>query len=259
MSQGKPSTWVSLWRTLIRFESAKVAPWIALRNTIGIATPLAVAVAIGNPAAGTVMATGAFNVSFSDGSDPYFRRGGRMLTATAMGSIAVVIGSLLGSHDAAAITLAALWAFAAGMLVAFDNAAGDIGLISLVTLVVFSAHSLPPEQAVSSGLLAFGGGLLQTALSVALWPLRRHEPERRVVGELYRALSNVAAAPVNASAPPPVTSEISQARKMLSGIGRGRSIQAERYWSLVSQAERIRLSLLIITRLRSSPRTRARN
>ena len=195
------------------------------------------------------MATGAFNVSFSDGSDPYFRRGGRMLTATAMGAIAVVIGSLLGSHDAAAITLAALWAFAAGMLVAFDNAAGDIGLISLVTLVVFSAHSLPPEQAVSSGLLAFGGGILQTALSLALWPLRRHEPERRLVGELYLALSNVAAAPVNASAPPPVTSEISQARKMLSGIGRGRSIQAERYWSLVSQAERIRLSLLIITRL----------
>jgi hypothetical protein len=37
---------------------------------------------------------------------------------------------------------------------------------------------------------------------------------------------------------------------MLSGVGRGRSNQAERYWSLVSQAERIRLSLLIVTRLR---------
>jgi uncharacterized membrane protein YccC len=251
VTEPKPSSWVALWRTLIRFDGSKVAPWIALRNTIGIAAPLATAVAMGNPAAGTIMATGALNVSFSDGSDPYFRRGGRMLAASAIGAIAVVVGALWGSNDTTGIALATLWAFAAGMLVAFDNAAGDIGLISLVTLVVFSAHSMTPEQAVYSGLLALGGGLLQTLLSLALWPLRRDEPERRVVGELYVALSGVAAAPVDASAPPPVTGEISQARKMLSGIGRGRSTQAERYWSLVSQAERIRLSLLMITRLRA--------
>ena len=196
------------------------------------------------------MATGALNVSLSDGSDPYFRRGGRMLLASSVGAIAVVVGGLFGSHREAGIILATLWAFAAGMLVALDNAAGDIGLISLVTFVVFSAHPLTPEQAIFSGLLALAGGILQTALSLALWPLRRHEPERRLLGELYVALANVAAAPVDASAPPPVTGEISQARKMLSGIGRGRSNQAERYWSLISQAERIRLSLLIITRLR---------
>ncbi|HYP06757.1 MAG TPA: hypothetical protein VER03_11050, partial [Bryobacteraceae bacterium] len=158
MSQAKPSTWVALWRTLVRFESAKVDPWIALRNTIGIAAPLAAAVVVGNPAAGTVMATGALNVSFSDGSDPYFRRGGRMLAATAMGSVAVVIGALFGSNYIAGVALATGWAFAAGMLVALDNAAGDIGLISLVTLVVFGAHALTPEEAMYSGLLALGGG-----------------------------------------------------------------------------------------------------
>src|SRR5919112_3414955 len=173
-----------MWRIVVRFDWTKIAPWIALRNTIGIAAPLAVAVAMGNPSAGTVMATGALNVSFSDGSDPYFRRGGRMLAASAFGSIAVVVGALFGSHDVAGIVLATVWAFAAGMLVALDNAAGDIGLISLVTLVVFSAHPLTTEQAIYSGLLAFGGGVFQTALSLAVWPLRRHEPEQRVVGDL---------------------------------------------------------------------------
>lgn len=240
-----------MWRTLVRFDAAKVTPWIALRNTIGIAAPLAAAVAIGNPAAGTVMATGALNVSFSDGSDPYFRRGGRMLLASAMGAIAVVVGSSLGSQHAAGIVLATGWAFAAGMLVALDNAAADIGLISLVTLIVFSAQPMTPQHAVYAGLLALAGGILQTALAVALWPLRRHEPEKRLVGDLYTALANIAATSVNASEPPPVTGEISEARKMLSGIGRGRSNQAERYWSLLGQAERIRLSLLIISRLRT--------
>ncbi|HYP06470.1 MAG TPA: FUSC family protein, partial [Bryobacteraceae bacterium] len=93
--------------------------------------------------------------------------------------------------------------------------------------------------------------ILQTALSLALWPLRRHEPENRVVGDLYLALADMAAVSVKATEAPPVTAEISQARKMLSGFGRGRSNQAERYWSLISQAERIRISLLVILRLRA--------
>jgi uncharacterized membrane protein YccC len=196
-----------------------------------------------------VVATGALNVSYSDGTDPYFRRGGRMLMASLIASIAVVIGGLVGSHHTLAIALATAWAFAAGMLVALDNAAADIGLISLVTLIIFGAQPLTPEQAVYSGLLAFGGGLLQIVLSLAVWPLRRHEPEQRVCGNLYVALSRLAAEPVNASASPPVTDEISTARRLLSVVVGARSSQAERYWSLVSQAERIRLSLLMISRL----------
>lgn len=251
MTQSSPNAWTSLWETMVRFDSAKVTPWIALRNTVGIALPLALAVAVGNPAAGTIVATGALNVSFSDGSDPYIRRGGRMLIATVVASTAVVVGATVGQYGAFGIVLAAAWAFFAGMLVALDNSAGDIGLISLVTLVVFSAHQMSPEQAIYSGLLALGGGVLQTSLSIALWPVRRHEPEQRLVGDLYLALSGLAASSVKASESPPATGEISQARKMLSGFGRGRSSQAERYWSLLSQAERIRLSLLMIARLRT--------
>ena len=246
----KPDPWVALWRVMTRFDRAKIAPSIALRNAIGISLPLAVAVALGNPTLGTIAAMGALNVSGSDGSDPYQQRAGRMLAASVAGAIAVCIGGLTGGNDAVFVSLATGWAFAAGMLVALDSAAADIGLISLVTLVVFSARPMTPTEVVVSGLLAFGGGLLQTSLSLALWPVRRHEPEQRAIGDLYIGLSQLAAASIKASEAPPASAEFSQAHKVFSGAVNRRSNQGERYWSLLSQAERIRLSLFVLDRIR---------
>ena len=45
----------SFRKTVTRFDRAKIAPWMALRNAGG----------------GLIMSIGALNVSFSDGSDPY--------------------------------------------------------------------------------------------------------------------------------------------------------------------------------------------
>src|SRR3954452_23660658 len=151
-AQENPNPWVSLWRLMTRFDSAKLAPWIALRTTIGISFSLALAWSVGNPAAGTVAATGAMNVSFSDGSDPYFRRAGRMLAASFCGSIAVFIGALISHNDVLAITVATAWAFMAGMLISVSSAAADIGLISLVTLVVFTARPMRLDEAAFSGV-----------------------------------------------------------------------------------------------------------
>src|SRR2546429_1328180 len=63
-------------------------------------------------------------------------------------------------------------------LVAVGTTAADLGVISLVTLLIYAAQPLTTRQALISSALALGGGLLQTALSVALWPVRRYEPER---------------------------------------------------------------------------------
>ena len=46
--------------------------------------------------------------------------------------------------------IAAIGAFAAGMLVALSTTASDLGIMSLVTLVVFAAKPLPPESAALS-------------------------------------------------------------------------------------------------------------
>ncbi len=228
-----------------------MTPALALRNAFGVVLPLAVGVAIGAVPSALVVTTGALNVSFSDSNDPYRQRAGRMLASSLLVGIAVFIGARSSHDHIVAVALAAVWAFAAGMLVALGTAAADLGTMSLVTLVVFSSASIPAEKALSSGLLALAGGLLQTLLALALWPVRRYDPENRALAELYLELSRVAASPIEASQAPPASEQSIQAQNSIAALGRGHSVQGERYRLLLNQAERMRLSLLTLARLRA--------
>jgi len=142
------SAWTAFWRRVVRFQADKVTPWLALRNTLGVALPLAVGVATGAVSSGLVVATGALNVAFSDSDEPYARRASRMFASSALVGMAVFAGSLTGEDPVVAVAVAAAWAFAAGMMVSLSTAAADLGVISLVTLVVFAAVPQPPERAV---------------------------------------------------------------------------------------------------------------
>ncbi len=247
----KPSQWVAFWQSVARFQADKVTPWLALRNALGIALPLAVGAAAGATSSGVVMSTGALNVAFSDNFDPYSRRGRRMFLASVIVGVAVFAGTVSGNHPASAVAVETWWSFAAGLLVALNTTAADIGVMSLVVLVVFAAQSMPPDRALSAGLLAFAGGVLQTLLSVALWPFRRYDPERRALADLYLELARSSASPVVATDAPTASAHSMQAQTALATLGQNHSIEAERYLSLLSQAERIRLTLLMLGRLRT--------
>lgn len=240
---------VALWRALTRFEKGKIVPGIAIRNTIGIVLPLVVGTALGNPSAGVVAALGALNVSYSDSRDPYITRARRMLRSSILVAAAVAIGAISGQSNITAICAATVWAFGAGMMVVLGQRAGDLGVMSLVTLVVFAARQLTPVQAAESGLIALAGGVLQTLLSIAFWPVHRYEPERRVIGSLYRTLAEVAVSPAGTDAAPPASAQITETQDVLTSLAQDRSLEAERYIFLLNQAERIRLSLLTLRRL----------
>src|SRR5690349_11922430 len=115
LTQMRSGNWTVLWKTVTRLESAKIIPWIALRNTFGVACPLIVGLLRGQLSAGLIMSTGALNVSFSDGKDPYQQRAQRMLLASLFCGLAVIIGSVTGRNAISATLVAALWAFGAGM------------------------------------------------------------------------------------------------------------------------------------------------
>jgi len=87
-------------------------------------------------------------------------------------------------------------------------------------------------------------------LSIALWPVRRYEPERRSLAALYAELARMATHPSEATSAPLGTREIAQAHEALSNLATDMSLPALRYRSLLSQAERIRLSLVTLARLR---------
>jgi uncharacterized membrane protein YccC len=218
---------------------------------VGVISPLILGYATELPRGGLAMASGALNVSYSDGSDPYAQRAKRMLASTAWCSIAVLLGALTAHSNTVAVLVATSWAFTAGMLVSLGSTAADVGVISTVVLLVYSAQALTPLQALQAAGLALAGGLLQMALSVALWPVRRYEPERRSLAALYFDLARIATRPSEATAAPLATREIAQAHDALANLTTDMSRSALRYRSVLSQAERIRLSLSTLGRLQS--------
>src|SRR2546426_5452784 len=96
----------ALWRIVTHIDRSKINAWQALRNTVGVVAPLMAGYALGMPRGGLAMASGALNVSYSDGSDPYPQRAKRMLASTAWCSIAVLLGGLTAHNNAVAIIAA---------------------------------------------------------------------------------------------------------------------------------------------------------
>jgi uncharacterized membrane protein YccC len=245
-----PAPAQAFWQNLTHFDSTKLSWPRALRNSIGVVLPLIAGFALHVPRGGLVVASGALNVSYSDGSDPYSERAKRMLASSLICAVAVFAGAISGKHQIFAIVLATVWAFVAGMFVAIGGAAPDLGVISLVTLLIYAAQPLTPRQAAISGALALGGGLLQTALSVAFWPVHRYDPERRALASFYLELANRAATPLQATSAPLASVHSEQAQEALMGLGSVPGAESLRYRALLSQGERIRLSLLMLSRLR---------
>ena len=239
-----------LWQEIIRFQRGAIRPSIGARNAMGVLVALAAGALSGHLPSGLVAATGALNVAFSDSDVPYALRARRMLGASIVVAVGVVAGALCAWHKPLIVAAAAAWAFAAGMLVALDQTAADLGTVSLVTLVVFAALPMSPENAFISGALALAGGLTQTLISVLLWPFRRYAAQRQVLAELFQGLADLALRPGTALEPPAASSLSTQAQGSLSALDRDYSVDAERYRALLSQAERIRLSLLALGRIR---------
>lgn len=240
----------AIWKLLTHFDHTKMNPALALRNTAGVVLPLVVGFALGMPRGGLAMASGALNVSYSDGHDPYAQRARRMLASTAWCAIAIFLGAITGHRNIEAVFVATAWAFIAGMLVAIGSTAADVGVISLVLLVVYAAQPLTPRQAAEAGALALCGGLLQTALSIALWPVNRYDPERRALGNLFLELAGAAGKAAQAASAPPATTATTQAQDGINALGSDNSVECLRFRALLSQAERIRLSTMMLARLR---------
>jgi uncharacterized membrane protein YccC len=235
----------NFWRILSRFDSSKLQPYLALRNTAGVVLPLIAGYALNMPRGGLSVAIGALNVSYSDGSDRYASRARRMLLSSVLCAIAVFVGAVSGRHYLVAAASASAWAFVAGLVFSISATAGDLGVISTVSLLVYAAQPLTPRQAALSGLLALVGGLFQTGLSIAMWPVRRYEPERRALASFYQELAQSTEVPAQTATALPATQ-----CSALSGLERDATLEGVRYRALLSQAERMQLGLLTLSRLR---------
>jgi uncharacterized membrane protein YccC len=252
MSEGaEPRRGSAFWRTVKKIDKGKINNrWMALRNAIAVALPLGAGIAMGNPLGAVAVATGALNVSFSDGRDPYYQRARRMVTWSLLGAFAVFVGSISGNNSTASILVAACWAFLAGMLLALGPHAGDLGLNTLVALIVFAGKgSTTLSGAAKTGLLVLAGGLLQSSFCLAFWPMRRSDPERRAIGHAYLDLAKEVDPNSDVDATP-IKPRSADEQDTIDALGYNHTVEGERFRLLFDQADRLRLSVYSLVRLR---------
>ena len=253
-SANRNSALGAFWQILTRVDKNKINTGIAVRNSLAVAIPLGVGIALGHPLAAVAIASGALNVSYSDGHDPYAHRARRMLAWSALGALAAFIGSITGPVSWLAVLAAAVWAFIAGLAISVSTRAGDLGLNTLVTCVVYGARGASsPAGAAAAGALVLAGGLLQMLFAVLLWPVRRHSPERQAVGKIFSDLAHeLSTSPYEDRSWLPIAAAPStQVQDTLAALGRDGSVESARFRMLFDQAERVRLSTFRLQRLRT--------
>ena len=67
-------TALAFWRVLTRFDSSKVSPYLAMRNSLGVLLPLAAGIALNMPRGGVVVASGSAYVATAAGQFVGFSR-----------------------------------------------------------------------------------------------------------------------------------------------------------------------------------------
>jgi hypothetical protein len=222
------------FRVALQPNWSELEPGAAIRCAAGVAVPLIVGAVLQSPTVAAFGAVGAISVGF--GSFIGTERGSAIVTIAASVAMAVatIAGALAANSSFAAILLAIVAAFGGGFLVVFGVAASFIGLQAIVAVLI--ASGLPPgsQNPYIVGAIVLAGGLVQTILSVMVWPARFFSNERRAVTLAYRSLAGYAGSM-------PAAQPIAPEPHTFAATG-----DVLVFRSLLQEAERLRASLALL-------------
>lgn len=237
---------VRLLRSAARLDRTQSDPIVSLRNAIGVAAPLAIGALLGNAAFGLPSTIGALQTAFADRPGPYRLRMLRMLGTALAAGITSTLAVLFSHTDVGSALLLLVLAFGAGLLLTGGPSATQVGVAATGAALVLGHSPEPGSVAVHIGLLVLAGGIGQTLLAVAAWPLRRHRPERLALAGLYRELAHIARRPPGTSVGPPAGDTLTAVRLTLYGLGHDHGPSVEAYRVLLDEAERIRREVVVL-------------
>lgn len=177
-----------LLRDLRRLDPGQLAPAGAFRATLGVVLVLGTGVVVGSPSSGVAATIGAFSCGIASFQGTYRTRVQATLATTAAITLSTFVGALAGHVPWLVVGLAGVWAAAAGIVTALGQVATVVGLQAVVSLLVVSQFPMSLRDAALRALLVLLGGLVQTVLVVAVWPLRIYAAERAALAGAFRDL-----------------------------------------------------------------------
>ncbi|MFI0987668.1 FUSC family protein [Streptomyces exfoliatus] len=166
-------------------------PWAAvLRASVALSAPLAVGLAVGQPAYGALVSMGALSGVIGDTADAYRMRVFNIAVPQLFGAIGVTLGTLVFGQGWLAVAALTLVALVSGMISSIGAVASVSGLLLLLNAVVGAGLPMPDPWWKAPLLLTLGG-LFVLVLTLLGWPLRRAAPERSAVAATYRAVADL--------------------------------------------------------------------
>ena len=233
-------------REVARVDRSRLAVATAVPSAAGYLIPLLAGLATGHTADGVTASAGALIVGFANLGGRYRVRLATLLAATAAAGLAALAGGLAGPSGLASVVLMSLWGFAGGLLVVLGTRAAFVGLLSTWALLLASDLNLHGRAVLHEAWLITAGGLIQTLIDVAAWPLRPFAAERRAVAAAYRALAGCARSPGVASWQAAAAALAAAAET----VGAGPALPGERgtLRTVIEQGEWIRLELVALAR-----------
>jgi uncharacterized membrane protein YccC len=202
--------------TVSFFDRSAFEPGFALRCTIGVAIPLTLAAVLGRPALGVAPAIGAFITGFTSLQGVNRTRLSAMLIAAGGMAVASFVGAVAAHSTPGIVAAAALAGYACGTIGQLGPIAATVGLNSLVAFVLFSSLALAPADALQQSGLVLAGGLFQSLLLLAAWPIARSGAERSALADVYRNLATYARDVARGSSNLPPITPFATARQILA-------------------------------------------
>ncbi|MFF4256252.1 FUSC family protein [Streptomyces sp. NPDC001663] len=177
----------------LRPQQAPVNRSAVARAAIAMTLPLAIGLAVDQPAYGALASMGALSGVIGDTADAYRMRILNIAIPQLFGAIGVTLGSLVYGHGWLAVATVTGVALVSGMISTIGAVASVSGLLLLLNSVVGAGLPMPGEWWLAPALMS-GGGLLVLLLALLAWPLRAGVPERTAVADTYRKVAELLAA-----------------------------------------------------------------
>ncbi len=163
------------------------------RAAIAMSLPLAIGLAVDEPAYGALASMGALSGVIGDTADAYRMRILNIAIPQLFGAVGITLGSAVYGHGWLAVAAVTGVALVSGMISTIGAVASVSGLLLLLNSVIGAGLPMPGAWWLAPVLMT-GGGLLVLVLALLAWPLRSGVPERAAVAGTYRAVAELMAA-----------------------------------------------------------------
>jgi len=241
----------AIGREALRVAEGRPDVMAGLRAALATAVPLVLALLWHKPEL-TLSSLAGYSAVLCDKGGPYRTRAQSIAVLGVLGSLATFLGSWSAGHLSISVSLVVIGALAAGFARVFGAEAITVSNMTVMALVLASSRPAQSllDAAVSAGYFTIGSAW-GAVLSLALWPLRVHQPARIAIADALLELTQLADAFIAASPLPEAQrarrqrlgrarSAIEVARARLGSLRRGRigpSRRAEQLLALVEACD----------------------